>query len=69
MHLTFVFISFNCQTIRKFETSRARLEAQAVQLNRQLQKEIRDNATLTQEGLVHLCPVSFGPDRESQRQG
>lgn len=37
--------------IRKFETSRNRLEAQEVQLNRQLQKEIKDNANLTQEGM------------------
>ena len=38
--------------IRKFETSRNRLEAQEVQLNRQLLKEIKDNANLTQEGWV-----------------
>ncbi|XP_020612495.1 trichohyalin-like [Orbicella faveolata] len=37
--------------IRKFETSRNRLEAQEVQLNRQLQKEIKDNSVLTQEGM------------------
>lgn len=39
------------KNIRKFETSRNRLEAQEVQLNRQLQKEIKDNSTLTQEGM------------------
>jgi len=39
------------KSIRKFETSRNRLEAQEVQLNRHLQKEIRDNSNLTQEGM------------------
>ncbi|XP_032232929.1 coiled-coil domain-containing protein 175 isoform X2 [Nematostella vectensis] len=39
------------KAIRKFETSRSKLEAQEVQLNRQLQKEIRDNSALTQEGM------------------
>lgn len=39
------------KNIRKFETSRNRLEAQEVQLNRQLQKEIKDNSVLTQEGM------------------
>ncbi|KAJ7388464.1 hypothetical protein OS493_037456 [Desmophyllum pertusum] len=33
------------------KTSRNRLEAQEVQLNRQLQKEIKDNSILTQEGM------------------
>ena len=41
---------FQSKSIRKFETSRNRLEAQEVQLNRHLQKEIRDNSNLTQEG-------------------
>ena len=36
--------------IRQLETSRSRLEAHEVQLNRQLQKEIRDNSQLTQDG-------------------
>ncbi|XP_073247948.1 uncharacterized protein [Porites lutea] len=39
------------KVIRKFETSRNRLEAQEVQLNRQLLKEIKDNSNLTQEGM------------------
>ncbi|KAM7441727.1 hypothetical protein ABFA07_009266 [Porites harrisoni] len=39
------------KVIRKFETSRNRLEAQEVQLNRHLLKEIKDNANLTQEGM------------------
>ncbi|XP_078352328.1 uncharacterized protein LOC144637027 [Oculina patagonica] len=39
------------KNIRKYETSRNRLEAQEVQLNRQLQKEIKDNSVLTQEGM------------------
>lgn len=39
------------KVIRKFETSRNRLEAQEVQLNRHLQKEIKDNSNLTQEGM------------------
>ncbi|PFX20675.1 Coiled-coil domain-containing protein 175 [Stylophora pistillata] len=39
------------KSIRKFETSRNRLEAQEVQLNRHLQKEIKDNSILTQEGM------------------
>ncbi|XP_015766222.1 PREDICTED: intracellular protein transport protein USO1-like [Acropora digitifera] len=42
---------FWIQRGRKFETSRNRLEAQEVQLNRHLQKEIRDNSNLTQEGM------------------
>ena len=37
--------------IRRFETSKARLEAQVVQLSRQLQKEIKSNSILTQEGM------------------
>mgnify|MGYP002803381893 FL=1 len=39
------------KVIRRFETSKARLEAQVVQLSRQLQKEIKSNSILTQEGM------------------
>ena len=38
------------KVIRRFETSRGKLEAQVVQLSRQLQKEIKSNSILTQEG-------------------
>lgn len=40
------------KVIRHFETSKAKLEAQVVQLSRQLQKEIKSNSILTQDGLV-----------------
>ena len=36
--------------IRRLETSKAKLESHVVQLSRQLQKEIKGNSLLTQEG-------------------
>ena len=51
---TMLLILLIYQKIRQYEGSRGRLEAQQVHLSRQLQKEIRENAALTQEGYVLL---------------
>ncbi|XP_028396245.1 myosin-11-like [Dendronephthya gigantea] len=39
------------KVIRRFETSKAKLESQVVQLSRELQKAIKSNSILTQEGM------------------
>jgi hypothetical protein len=44
------FLDGKRKIIRRFETSKARLEAQVVQLSRQLQKSIKSNSLLTQDG-------------------
>ena len=48
------FLDGKRKIIRRFETSKARLEAQVVQLSRQLQKSIKSNSLLTQDGWVEL---------------
>jgi hypothetical protein len=48
------FLDGKRKIIRRFETSKARLEAQVVQLSRKLQKSIKSNSLLTQDGWVEL---------------
>ncbi len=52
------FVIFK-QKIRNCDTSRARLEANQVHLSRQIQREVKENAALTQEGWEQINYILF----------